>query len=173
MALSQSGDAKGAAEAYAELLQKRADDVELKALYAEALLNAGEEQRALEVTGSLLGSDKREVLALAAELFGRLKAFDRCVEALNKAITIQDAAELRVRRGICQHGKHDEAKAESDFQTAIKLDPKNAPAFYYLGQSSITLGKTKQAKGALKQAATLAGDTALGKAAKKALAELK
>ncbi|HEX2881669.1 MAG TPA: tetratricopeptide repeat protein [Polyangiaceae bacterium] len=173
VALMEKGDAKGAAAAYEKLVAKRPDDAESKVLFAEALLRSGNEKRALEVAKSVVSSGDRDVLATAADLLAHMKAYDACVAALDKAIGLKDAAELRVRRGLCHHGKKDEAKALADFQKATQLEPKNAAAFYYLGQSHLAAKQKNEAKTAFKKATDIDPTGKVGKAAAKELAAIK
>ena len=58
----------------------------------------------------------------------------------------------------------DEAGAQSDFQAAIKVDPKFAAAHYYLGLSFLETRKPNSGIASLERAALLGGDIA--KAAK-------
>lgn len=173
VALMEKGDAKGAAAAYEKLVAKRPDDAESKVLFAEALLVSGNEKRALEVAKSLTSSGDRAVLATAADLLAQLKAYEPCVAALDKAIGLKDAAELRVRRGLCHHGKKDEPKALADFQKATQLDPKEPAAFYYLGQSHLAAKQKDPAKAAFKKAVEIDPTGKVGKAAAKELAAIK
>jgi Flp pilus assembly protein TadD len=173
VALMEKGDAKGAAAAYEKLVAKRPDDAESKVLFAEALLRSGNEKRALEVAKSVTSTGDRAVLATAADLLAHMKAYESCVTALDKAINIKDAAELRVRRGLCLHGKADEAQAQADFQKATQLEPKNAAAFYYLGQSHLAAKQKNEAKAAFKKATDIDPTGKVGKAAAKELAAIK
>jgi Flp pilus assembly protein TadD len=173
VALLQKGDAKGAVAVYDKLLAKHPDNAEMKVLYAQALLDSGNEKKALDVSKSLLGSSDLAVLATAADLLAQMKAYDGCVTALDKAIGIKAAAELHVRRGLCQHGKKDEAKALADFQKATQLDPKEPAAFYYLGQSHLAAKQKDQVKAAFKKAVELDANGKVGKAAAKELAAIR
>jgi tetratricopeptide (TPR) repeat protein len=109
------------------------------------------------------------VLASTGRLLGRLEQFDGCIAALNKALASKPAAELYVTRGLCQHGKKDDAAAFTDFQLAIKTDPNYAPGHYYAGMHLRMQGKKAEAKQALNRAVQIAGTEGVGKAAKKAL----
>ena len=64
-------------------------------------------------------------------------------------------------------------KAAAAYDQAIKLDPKYAPAHYYLGMHYKTAKKTKEAKAALEKAVELSGGKGVGEAAKKELEDLK
>jgi len=173
MILLQKGDAKGAAAVYEKLVAKRPNDGETKVLYAEALLASKNDKKALEVSKSLISSGDRVVLASAADLLARLEAFDQCVAALDKAIGLKDAAELRIRRGLCHHSRKDETRATADFQKATQLDGKSAAAFYYLGQSQIAAKQKDAARISFKRASEIDANGKIGKAAAKALAEIR
>lgn len=144
-------------------------NVEIKYGYAEALVAAGSTTDAHTVLGELAQSDDVAVLASSARLLGRLDDFGGCIQALTRALERQPSAELYVARGLCQHGKRDEAAALADFQRAIAKDQSYAPAHYYVGMHLKSLGKKKEARAALKRAVQLAGDEGVGKAAHRAL----
>jgi tetratricopeptide (TPR) repeat protein len=158
--------------AYAKALEANPENAEIKYGYAEALIQAGDHDKAKGLLESLVSVDQIEILASSARLLGGLKAFDGCIAALNKALNIKVMSELYVQRGLCKHGLKDEAGALADFETAVKQDPSFAPAHYYLGMHLKSQGKKAKAKQALSKAAEIAGDSGVGKAAKKALAEL-
>jgi Flp pilus assembly protein TadD len=172
VALSAKGS-KDAAPAFRAALEVASGDNELRYLYADALAQSGDAAGAAKEAKPLVVSDDVAVLASAGRLLGKLKAFDDCVAAFDKAIGKKDVAELRVQRGICKHGKKDEAGAESDFVAATKAEPTFAPGFYYLGQHLRGKGDKRGAKAALAKAAELDPKGGVGAAAKKALSELK
>jgi TolA-binding protein len=60
----------------------------------------------------------------------------------------------------------DESGAKTDFEAAIKADPKFAPAHYYLGESLLAAGNSAQAAKEFDAAATAAPQSELGKKAK-------
>jgi len=171
VALDQTGS-KDAVAAFKEAAEVAPNDKEVQYLYAEALAKSGDEAQALAVLKPLLASDDVAVLASTGRLMGRLKDFDDCVGALDKAIAAKDVAELRVQRGVCKHGKKDDKGAEDDFNAAVKADPNYAAAHYYLGQSKRARGDKKGAKVELAKAAELDANGGLGAKAKKELAEL-
>ena len=172
VALDQTGS-KDAPAAFKDALEVAPNDKEVQYLYAESLARTGDQQGALAQLKPLVASDDVAVLASAGRLFGKLKAFDECVTALDKAITAKDVAELRVERGVCKHGKKDDKGADDDFNAALKADPNFAAAHYYLGQSKRAHGDKKGAKAELTKAAELDASGRIGAAAKKALGELK
>jgi Flp pilus assembly protein TadD len=172
VALDQTGS-KEAVAAFKDAVEAAPNDKEVHYLYAEALARSGNEDGAVAELKPLVASDDVAVLASAGRLLGKLKAFDECVAALDKAINAKDVAELRVQRGVCKHGKKDDKGAEADFVAAIQVDAKFAPAHYYLGQNKRAHGDKKGAKAELTKAAELDPSGGVGAAAKKALAELK
>jgi Flp pilus assembly protein TadD len=172
VALDATGS-KDAPAAFKAALEASPNDKEVRYLYAESLARTGDEQGAVREATPLTQSDDLAVLASAGRLLGKLKAFDGCIAALDKAIGQKDVAELRVQRGICKHGAKDDKGAEADFVAAIAVDPNFAPAHYYLGQQKRAEGDKKAAKAELEKAAELDPKGGIGTAAKKALAELK
>jgi hypothetical protein len=53
---------------------------------------------------------------------------------LDKAIKLKADADLLTRRGQCKSEARDHAGAVADFEAAIKLDEKFAPAHFHLGK---------------------------------------
>jgi len=172
VALEATGS-KEMVPAFKAAVEAAPDDKEVRFLYAEALAESGDAAGATAQLKPILGSTDVAVLASAGRLLGKLKDFDDCVAALDKAIGIKDDPELRVQRGICKHGQNDDKGARTDFEAAIASDAKFAPAHYYLGQDKRTHGDKKGAKAELTKAAALDPSGAVGAAAKKALSELK
>jgi len=172
VALDQTGS-KDAIPAFKAAVAAAPNDREMQYLYAEALARSGDEDGAVAQLKPLIASDDVAVLASTGRLLGKLKAFDACVTALDKAVGQKDVAELRVQRGICKHGKKDDKGAVEDFSAAVQSDPKFAPAHYYLGMDKKTHGDKKGAKAELSKAAELDPNGGVGAAAKKALAEMK
>jgi tetratricopeptide (TPR) repeat protein len=168
LALFDLGRAKEAA-ASLEPVVAASDDPSLRFVYAQALLEAGSTEQALAELDRLAGSDSLEVLASVADQYGRAKAFDRCITTLDKAIGIEGASELYVRRGLCKHDKQDEKGAKADFEKAIELDPNSAKGHYYLGKSLQALKDPKGAKKAFQKVVELDPDGKLGAAAREAM----
>lgn len=169
LALEAAGDAAGALAAYGAAVKASPDNVELRYAHAELLAGAGKKDEALaELRKVVTGADPK-LLAAAANLFGKLKAFADCVSAIDKAVQKQSAPDLLTRRGVCRHEMKDEAGAKADYEAALKADAKFAPAHYYLGMHYKAAGKKKEAKAALQKAVELGGDQGVGAAAKKAL----
>jgi tetratricopeptide (TPR) repeat protein len=172
IAASMLGKKTEAVKAYREALGADPNNPEIKYGYAEALVVAGANSEARPLLAELAQADDVAVLASTARLLGRLEDFDGCVTALDKAILRDASAELYVARGLCHHGKKDDASAYADFQQGIQKDPKYAPAHYYAGMDLKQRGKKAEAKKALARAAELGGDSGVGKAAKRALDSL-
>jgi Tfp pilus assembly protein PilF len=162
-----------AVQAFKEALDAAPDDQEVHYLYGEALARHGDEARAVKELEGLVGSDDVAVLASTGRLLGKLKAFDACIAALDRAVAKKNASELLVQRGICKHGKKDDKAAAADFEAAISADPSFAPAHYYLAQNERARGNKKRAKAEFEKTAELDPSGNVGSAAKKALAELK
>lgn len=166
LALSGLGRPAEAAELYAKVLEQRGADEGLRFMYAEALLAAKQPDVAATQLEKLTASDNQEVLASVADLLGRLKRWDGCISALDRAIGKGEASELFVKRGLCRHGKEDEAGAKTDFEKAIALDPKSAKAYFYLGHNLTARGDKKGAKKAFAKVIELDPTGPFGKAAK-------
>ena len=172
IAASLLGKKAEAVKAYRAALAADPNNVEIKYGYAEALVAAGSNAEARTVLAELAQADDVAVLASTARLMGRIEDYPGCIEALDKAILREASAELYVARGLCHHGKKDDASAYADFQQAIQKDAKYAPAHYYAGMDLKQRGKKAEAKKALAKAVELAGDSGVGKAAKRALDSL-
>jgi len=172
LALEATGDAAGALGAYGDAVKAQPDNLELRYAHAELLAGAGKKDEALAELRKVAASDDVKLLAAAANVFGKLQAFGDCVSTLDKAVKKKGAPELFTRRGVCRHEMKDDAGAKGDFEAALKLDPKFAPAHYYLGMHYKAAGKAKEAKAELGKAVELGGDQGVGAAAKKALEEL-
>ena len=173
LAFEASGKAAEAVSAYGAAVAAAPDKLELRYAYAELLAQAGQRDQAVAQLARVKEASDVRLLAAAGNLFGKLKAFPECVAALDKAIAVKAAPGLHVRRGVCRHELKDDAGAKKDYDAAVALDAKFAPAHYYLGQHLKAAGKKKEAKAAFKKAAELGGDKGVGAAAKKALEQLK
>jgi Tfp pilus assembly protein PilF len=72
------------------------------------------------------------VLASAGFELKNVGAFGECIVALDRALEKKDAAELRTYRALCKMGQADKPGALADLETAVKNEPKYAPAHFYL-----------------------------------------
>ncbi len=155
-----------------KVVEKKPDDEEMRFMYAQALLTAGEDNRAKAELDTLASSADRAVLASVADMMGRIKEWDGCIKALDNAIAKEEAGELFVKRGLCKHGKNDEDGAKADFEKSIELDPKSPKGHFYLGHNLKARGNKKGAKAAFAKAAELDPGGKLGAAAKAAAGKL-
>lgn len=172
LALSYGGQAAAAVAPLKVVVEKKPTDEGMRFLLAEALHASGDVAGAQAELGQLKGSQSREVLASIADLYGRMKAWDDCIAALDAAAAKEPAAELLITRGLCKHGKDDENGAKADFEGAIKLDASSAKAHFYLGHNLRARGDKKGAKAAFTKAAELAGSGPLAEQAKAAASKL-
>lgn len=167
------GDVDKASKAYTAALAKE-DTAALHFAFGSMLFDAKKLPEAVaELNKAAAGITDVPTLATMARMMGAAKSFDGCVKLLDKAIAAKgDAAEFWVRRGTCKHELKDETGAGGDFRGALKIDPKFAPAHYYLGMSLLAQKKNKEAKAELKKAYDLDKDSGIGKLAKQKLDEL-
>jgi Flp pilus assembly protein TadD len=172
LALEALGKKDEALAAYGAAVKARPDDAQLRIAYAEMLAAAGKANEALTELRAVQNVEDPTLLAALGVRFGRLKAFPDCIAALDKAIKVKAASDLHVRRGVCRHDFGDDAGAQADYDTALKLDPSFAPAHYYLGRHVEKKDK-KKAMASLETAIKLDPNGPIGKQAKEALEELK
>jgi Tfp pilus assembly protein PilF len=164
LALEATGRKDDARKAYGIAVAASPDNVELRIAYAELLTQAKDDATALEQLRAVSTTSDPKLLEKLAQKFGRLHAFPDCIAALDKAILSADSADLHVRRAVCRHDQKDDAGALSDYQAALKLDDKFAPAHYYLGKHLCPSDK-KGAAQHFKRAAELATNEPIGKQA--------
>lgn len=175
MALEGQGDKQAAVEAYGRALQAGEANPTLRWQYAALLLETGEKARAAEELKLALSGagEDRALLASIGRALGASGSYAECVKALDRAIALGDAAELRVGRGLCRHSLDDETGASADFEAAIGLAPEYAAAHYYLGRSLLALGKRDAAIRSLEKSAKLAEGTPLATKAREEAAAAK
>jgi tetratricopeptide (TPR) repeat protein len=173
LALEATGNKDEAVKAYGAAVEAGGDDPQLRIAYAQLLAESGRKEQALEQLRKLGPIDNPQLAAAAANTFGRLKAFADCVGVLDKAIASKPAPDLLVRRGVCRMENGDTAGEKADYEAAIKLDPKFAPAYYYLGKHLLAKGDKKGAQANFEKAVETGGDTPPAKEAKEELAKLK
>jgi tetratricopeptide (TPR) repeat protein len=168
VALRGKGDKQGAAAHYEQAVKAARDDAFLRYSYGVLLLEMGNKPKAAtELKAALaVAGESRPLLASIGRLLGPAGAFADCVSALDKAIAAGDDPELRVRRGLCRQSLKDQGGAKSDFEAAIKLDGKFAPAHYYLGESLFLGGNAAQAVKEFETTTKMAPDSELGQKAK-------
>jgi len=164
LALEASGKKEESLKAYGAAVAAAPGNIELRIAYAELLTAAKDEKAALEQLRAVSTTDDPKLLEKLAQKFGRLHAFADCIAVLDKAIKASDSANLHVRRAVCRHDQKDDAGALSDYEAALKLDEKSAPAHYYLAKHVCPSDKKKAAQH-FKRAAELAGNDDIGKRA--------
>ncbi len=172
LALEAAGKKDESLKAYAAAVAASPDNVDLRIAYAELLTAAKDDKTALEQLRAVSSTEDPKQLASLAQKFGRLHAFADCIAMLDKAIKGTDTADLHVRRAVCRHEQKDDAGAVSDYEAALKLDDKFAPAHYYFAQHICPTDKKKAAEH-FKKAAELGGDSDLGKHAAELAAKAK
>jgi len=173
LALQAAGNDDEAVKAFAVAVEVAPDDATLHLEYGRLLGERGRGDEAVEQLRKAGVPEDPAVAGAVANAFGKYKAFADCVGLLDKVLASKPNPDLIVRRGNCRHGAGDDDGARADFEAAAKLDPKFAPAYFYLGMHYKTKGDKKQAEANLTKAAELGAETPLGKAAKKELEELK
>jgi Flp pilus assembly protein TadD len=164
LALEASGKKDESLKAYGAAVAASPDNIELRIAYAELLTAAKDDKTALEQLRAVSTTDDPKLLEKLSQKFGRLHAFADCIAVLDKAIKASDSANLHVRRAVCRHDQKDDAGALSDYEAALKLDEKSAPAHYYLAKHVCPTDKKKAATH-FKRAAELAGNDDIGKRA--------
>src|SRR5450432_2755833 len=162
LALEAAGKKDESLKAYGAAVAAAPDNIELRIAYAELLTAAKDDATALEQLRAVSSTEDPKLLEQLSQKFGRLHAFGDCIAVLDKAIKNADSANLHVRRAVCRHDQKDDAGALGDYQAALKLDDKFAPAHYYLAKHVCAKDKKKAAEH-FKRAAELAGDTDIGK----------
>lgn len=172
LALEALGKKEEAMTAYGAAVKARPDDAQLRITYAEYLAAAGKRDDALSELRAAQNVDDPTLLAALGVRFGRLKSFPDCIAALDRALKLKDSADLHTRRGVCRHDFGDDAGAQVDYEAAIKLDEKFAPAHYYLGRHLAKKDK-KRALESLDKAQKLDPTGPIGKQAKEASDDLK
>lgn len=150
-----------AVKAYGQAVAASPDNIDLRVAYAE-LLAPKDEKAALEQLRAVATTSDPQELDKLAQKFGSLHAFADCIGVLDKAIKTKDIAALHVRRAVCRHGQKDDAGALADYEAAIKLDDKFAPAHYYLAKHVCPKDKKKAAEH-FKRAAELVATQDIGK----------
>ena len=164
LALEASGKKDDALKAYGAAVAAAPDNIELRIAYAELLTAAKDDKTALEQLRAVATTSDPKLLEKLAQKFGRLHAFGDCIAVLDKAIKAADSANLHVRRAVCRHDQKDDAGALADYEAALKLDEKFAPAHYYLAKHVCPTDKKKAALH-FKRAAEIAGSEEIGKRA--------
>lgn len=170
IALEALGKTEEATVAYGAAVEQMPENTSLRLTYAQMLASAGKKDLAIAQLKKVADASDPKLLALAAIQVRQLGAPSECVAILDRAISQKDLAALRVRRGMCREDLKDAPGAKSDFERAVTMEPKFAPAHYYLGALLQQSGDTKKACTELKLAVELGGTEGIGPEAKKAVA---
>jgi tetratricopeptide (TPR) repeat protein len=174
LALGSSGDYGGAAGAYAKLLAEGPDDPKLRLDYARVLGKAGQKDKALAELEKIAKTGDPELLVAAANVRGQMRDFQGCVATLDTVIQKKPGPDPLVRRALCKKELGDTAGEKADYEQAIKLDDKFAPAYLYLGKHQhFVAKKDKEAVAALEKARKFGSGTPVAVDADKMIAELK
>ena len=158
--------------AYGAAVNHMPENLSLRVTYAQLLASNGKKEEALgELRRVREGTDPK-LLALAAIETRQLGAYADCVAILDRAIALKDLAALHVRRGMCREDLKDESGAKSDYERAVAMDTKFAPAHFYLGMLLQRANDKKKACAELSTAVELGGTQGVGPEAKKAVTTL-
>lgn len=111
-----------------------------------------------------LDAAKAAPYAALATIYNQQKKFDESTKMSQKANDLAgggDASSV-YNQGIAFWNAQKPAEAQAQFERAIALDPKMADAYYYLGMTLVSQGKTKEAVAPLQEYLKLApaGDNA-------------
>jgi Flp pilus assembly protein TadD len=174
LALGSSGDYGGAAGAYAKLLKKGPDDPKLRLDYARLLGKASQKDKALGELEKIAKTGDLELLTGAANVHGQMRDFPGCVATLDTVIQKKPGPDPFVRRALCKKELGDTAGEKADYEQALKLDDKFAPAYLYLGVHQHLVGKKdKDALATLEKARKFGSGTPVAVDADRMIAELK
>ncbi len=172
IALEALGKKAEAVAAYGAAVKHMPENLSLRVTYAQLLAASGKKEDALAELRRVRDGADPKLLAIAAIEARQLGAFADCVAILDRAIAQKDLAPLHVRRGMCREDLKDDAGAKNDYERAIAMDAKFAPAHYYFGVLLRRTADKKKACPELLLAAELGGTQGVGPEAKKAVTEL-
>lgn len=172
MALAGEGDVAAANRAFEEAIRLEPNNAIYLVTYASHL--AANKQQAdaaakLKEAEKVAASDAGVLASVALEYRG-MGDFKTCVAVLDKAVALQDVAELRVYRGACKLGLKDLPGATTEFKDAVAKEPNNALARYSLGNALADGGKLTEAIAEWEACLRLAPDGPQAKAAERKIA---
>lgn len=161
--LKQTGNHGDAAEAYAQALAFRPDDVTLRFLQAESLHMADRGLEALPILTELEAeSSDYRVNALIADIYSEQGQIDYALRSLERALrkaevsdNIEAQADILVKLGLLQRDLGRDSEAAASFQQATEADPSSWEASYNLGVSLLESGQTRSALEPLRRAAEI------------------
>lgn len=166
-------DYANAGKAYERALTK-GENKDVRFAYGVLLFEANDMPKAAEqLKKAVEQTTDAPTLVTIGRMLGKAGAYAECVRAFDEAIKSKQEPEWLVRRGTCKHELNDEPGARSDFEAAIKVDPKYATAHYYLGMSLSLEKKSRvSAMASLEKAVKLGEGTEIGNKAKEKLKEM-
>jgi len=164
-----------ASEQYRKALEI-ADSARVQFAFADMLFEAGQREASVEHMRAALPGyrDDLKHLIMLAHRFAKAKAYQDCVAGFDAAIKLKaDEPGFFLHRGLCKHSLKDEPGARADFEQALKIDDKFAPAYYYLGMSQLLNKQRAKAAKAFQRAKKLGKGTPVGDKANKQLQKMK
>lgn len=168
--LGEPGKGNPAAiKAYETALAVDGENLNVRYYYALALAQNGDKEKALAQLKRLPLDGKFLPVVEIITVYGRLDAYDACVEALGVELEKEKTVELYVHRAACQSQAGHESAALADLKAAVATDPNSADAHYYLARHLTKSGKTAEARKELELAVKVGPETKAGQAAKKIL----
>lgn len=134
VALAMKNDTGGSTRAFEEAIKLAPNDPLYLVTYAHWL---GQFKRPEEAQEKLrearpMAEKNVEMLGLIAKEMHLVGSAVDCIPTLDKAIALQDAAELRYLRGLCKVSTKDDPGAIADFQASIAKAPNEAEPHYWL-----------------------------------------
>lgn len=168
-ALSGKGDVDGANKAFEEALRLEPSNGSYLLTYASHLGRAGRHVDAVSKLreAERVGAADPGLLAAIALEHKAQRDFRACREVLDRAIALNDVAELRIYRGACKLALKDLAGATADFKHAVDTEPKSALAHYSLGNALADSGKMSEAVSEWQACIAAASGGTLAQAAEK------
>jgi tetratricopeptide (TPR) repeat protein len=175
VALAGKNDQAGATKELDESVRIAPNDASTLLTYAHWLgvwkqLDAAAAK--LRAARPLAGSDVAMLAGIGHEMRA-VGAFGDCVPTYDKAIGIQDVAELRVERALCKLGAKDKDGALADLQAAVQRDASFAVAHYHLGGVLADSGKFKEAVAELETYVKMAPSGPMAQKAQAKIAKIK
>ncbi|UJR78384.1 tetratricopeptide repeat protein [Sandaracinus amylolyticus] len=161
-ALAETRYALGERDAAADLLRayvaQHPESIPVRVALATVLRERGDHDGALAQAREVLVRDPRNVRALAeiGRIYRAREQYDVAELVVRKAVEIQDAADLHNDLGLIQLARGDTQAAFEEFQRAIALDARFAPA--HLNQGAVLLRAGDYAGAATEYRAVLAAD---------------
>lgn len=100
-----------------------------------------------------------QALRFRYDLLKETHALDNALEDASRALGLNDRlAPAHIAMGMIQAAKGESERAESEFRTALMLEPKNADAYRELASTYRALGRTDMAEATFKHAIDLRQD---------------